>query len=57
MSTETGKKIWGLMGAVRDVMIMDSGGKEGRHLKILVAIDLTKPFQRGTMLMYKTKEC
>lgn len=32
------------------------GGNEGRHIKIMVEIDLTKPLIRGTKLRYKLKE-
>lgn len=28
------------------------GGKEERHVKIQIELDLTKPLQRGTMLKY-----
>lgn len=57
MSIETGRKIGGLIGNVRDVMLMDTGGREGRYLKIQVDIDITTPLQRGTMLKYKMQEC
>lgn len=30
-----------------DVLVVDSGGKVGRHIKILVQIDLTQPLARG----------
>lgn len=56
MYVETGRRIGGLISDVRDVMLMDTGGKEGRHMKIQVDIDITKPLQRGTMLKYKMKE-
>lgn len=57
MSVKTGRKIGGLIGDVRAVMLMDTGGKEGRHMKIQVDIDIIRPLQRGTMLKYKMKEC
>lgn len=45
------------MGPVLDVMIIEAGGSEEHHLKILVESDLTEPLQRGTMLTYKQEEC
>lgn len=46
-------KIGSIIGVVRDVLIVEVGGKDERHLKIQVEIDLTKPLLRGTMLKYK----
>lgn len=43
-----------MLGYVRDVMIVEaSRGKEEKHVKIQIELDLTKPLQRGTMLKYK----
>lgn len=44
------------MGNVLDVMVVGIGGKEGRHLKILVEMDLMKPLVRGTKVKYKNCE-
>lgn len=52
-SIETGKKIGYSIGEVKDVMVVDSEGREERHLKIQVEMDLTKPLPRGTHLKYK----
>lgn len=38
-------------------MIVDAGGKEHRHINVLVDIDLTKPLLRGTKLKRKQLEC
>lgn len=57
ISIETGKKIGGVLGTVTDVMIVDAGGHELRHINILVDIDLTKPLLRGTKLKHKQSEC
>lgn len=56
-SVETGKKIGKLIGPVHDVLLVEAGGKEGRHVKLLVAMDLTKPLVRGTTLKYNQTEC
>lgn len=53
---ETGRKIGMRLGTVLDVLIPDTGGKETRHLKLLVELDLTKPVMRGTRLRFKQNE-
>lgn len=57
MLIETGKKIGALIGSVRDVMLVEARGREDRHVKVLVEMDLTKPLIRGTTLKYKQAEC
>lgn len=39
-----------------DIMIAKTGEKEGRHVKILAKLDLSKPLMRGTMLKHKQSE-
>lgn len=56
MLADTGKKIGSILGNVLDVMVIEVGGNEGRHIKVLVEIDLTKPLARGTKLRYKNNE-
>lgn len=56
LSIETGKKIRNLLGATLDVLVREVGTKEGRHIKILVETDLSKPHIRGTKLKYKMRE-
>lgn len=56
LSIETGKKIGGSLGTVKDVLVAELGGKEERHINIQVELDLTKPLLRGTMLKYKQTE-
>lgn len=53
LSIDTGRKIGCKLGSVRDVLIMDVGGRDERHIKILVDLDLNKPLLRGIMLKYK----
>lgn len=55
-SIATGKKIGNMLGVTRDVLSVEAGGREDRHLKIQVELDLTKPLLRGTMLKYKNSE-
>lgn len=55
-SLDTGRKIGKSLGSVKDVMIMESGGKEARYINVLVDIDLTQPLLRGIKLKYKTTE-
>nr|XP_027076011.1 uncharacterized protein LOC113699853 [Coffea arabica] len=50
LSREIGRKIWGVFKEVRDVVIPQVGGKEGRHPKVLVMVDLSKPLLRGTVV-------
>lgn len=57
LSIETGRNIGGMLGYVHDMIIMDAGERDERHLKIQVEVDLTKPLVRGTMLKYKMVKC
>ena len=50
LSKEVGKKIGGVFIDVKEVLVPQSGGKEGRHLKVLALVDLSKPLLRGTMV-------
>lgn len=56
LSIDTGKKIGSLLGNPLNVLISDGGSKAGRHFKILVDLDLTKPLARGTKLKYQQNE-
>lgn len=47
---EVGRKIGAVFKEVKEVIVPQSGGKEGRHLKMLVLADLSKPFLRGTLV-------
>lgn len=57
MFLESGKKIGALVGKVNDVMLVEAGGREDRHVRVLIDLDLTKPLLRGTTLKYKQEEC
>lgn len=57
MSLESRKKIRALIGNVRDVMLVEAGGRDDRLLKVLIELDLTKPLIQGTTLKYKQEEC
>ena len=50
MSKEAGKKICAGFHKVREVIVPQTGGKEGRHLKILVMADISKPLLRGSIV-------
>ncbi|XP_071901081.1 uncharacterized protein [Coffea arabica] len=50
LSKEVGKKIGAVFKEVREVLAPQSGGKEGRHLKILALVDLSKSLLRGTVV-------
>lgn len=39
-----------------DIIMMEAGGKEGSHIKLLVEIDLRKPLQRGRMPKFIQQE-
>lgn len=48
ISKEAGRKIGAVFLEVKDVIVPQVGGKEGRHLKILVSVDMSQPLLRGT---------
>ncbi|XP_027184311.1 uncharacterized protein LOC113782635 [Coffea eugenioides] len=48
ITKEVGRKIGGVFLSVKEVIIPNSGGKDGKHLKILVEIDIEQPLLRGT---------
>ncbi|XP_027169532.1 uncharacterized protein LOC113774320 [Coffea eugenioides] len=50
ISKEVGRKIGAVFKQVKDVIILQMGGKEGRHLKMFVTMDLSKPLLRGTIV-------
>ena len=41
---EAGRKIGSIFQQVKEVIIPQNGGKEGKHLKVLVEIDLSTPY-------------
>ena len=45
-----GIKVGKLFKSVREVIVPPGGGKEGRHMKILVEVDVQKPLLRGTLV-------
>nr|XP_027102917.1 uncharacterized protein LOC113724191 [Coffea arabica] len=54
LSKEVGRKIGAVFKQVKEIVIPQMGGKEERHLKLLVLVDLSKPLLRGTIV--KTEE-
>ncbi|XP_027158449.1 uncharacterized protein LOC113760073 [Coffea eugenioides] len=54
ITKEIGRKIGAVFHQVKDVIIPQMGGKEGRHLKMFVTVDLSKPLLRRTIV--KTEE-
>ena len=50
ITKEVGRKIGSVFKQVTDVIIPQSTGKKGKHLKILVLTDLLKPLLRGTVV-------
>lgn len=48
ITKEVVKKIGGLFESVKQIIIPTIGSKKGRHMKIMVEVDLAKPFLRGT---------
>lgn len=45
-----------LLGNILDILIPEVGGKENRHIKLLIEIDVTQPLMRGTTLRFKNQE-
>nr|XP_027108780.1 uncharacterized protein LOC113728590 [Coffea arabica] len=50
VTKEAGRKIGGIFAGVREVIIPQGGGKEGKHLKILAEVNLKEPLPRGSMV-------
>nr|XP_027124002.1 uncharacterized protein LOC113740657 [Coffea arabica] len=48
LSKAVGKKVGTIFNEVKDVLIPQTGGKEGKHMKLLVMIDIKQPLLRGT---------
>ncbi|XP_027182378.1 uncharacterized protein LOC113780799 [Coffea eugenioides] len=53
ITKEIGRKIGGVFSSVKEVIIPNGGGKEGKHLKILVEMDLSRPLLRGTTVKWE----
>lgn len=56
LSLDTGRNIGNIMSSVKDIMVMDSGGKDVRYISVLVDINLTQQVLRGKKLRYKKAE-
>ncbi|XP_027157976.1 uncharacterized protein LOC113759597 [Coffea eugenioides] len=50
LSKAVGKKVGTIFHEVKEVLIPQSGGKEGKHMKLLVLIDIKQPLLRGTTI-------
>nr|XP_027099027.1 uncharacterized protein LOC113718313 [Coffea arabica] len=50
LTKEVGRKIGAVFKEVKEVIIPQSGGKEGRHIKILALVDLSTPLLRGIVV-------
>ncbi|KAK6145506.1 hypothetical protein DH2020_022326 [Rehmannia glutinosa] len=50
ISTETGMRIGKMFHSMSDIYIPESGSIKGRHIKLLVAINLKKPLLRGASI-------
>ena len=48
LSKEVGRKIASVFQETKEVIIPQGGGKEGRHIKVLVMADISQPLMRGT---------
>ncbi|KAL3510125.1 hypothetical protein ACH5RR_029526 [Cinchona calisaya] len=46
---------WENFDEVHDIVIPEFGGKKGRHMKVLVSIDLHKPILRRLMMTFQGK--
>ncbi|XP_027178169.1 uncharacterized protein LOC113777336 [Coffea eugenioides] len=55
ISKEVGKKIASVFHGTKEVIIPQGGGKEGRHIKILVLADISEPLMRGTTVKLEGK--
>ena len=50
MLKEARKKIGSIFHQVRKVIVPQTGGKEGRHLKLLVVANICQPLLKGTIV-------
>ncbi|CDP21665.1 unnamed protein product [Coffea canephora] len=50
MSKDVGSKIGAVFNRVKEVIIPQTGSKEGRHIKLLVIADISQPLLRGTIV-------
>lgn len=57
MSKEVGSKIGKLFSQVSDIVIPDSGSRQGRHIKILATINLDKALLRGANIRLNEVIC
>ncbi|KAK6130151.1 LOW QUALITY PROTEIN: hypothetical protein DH2020_036067 [Rehmannia glutinosa] len=57
ITMETGRKIGLKFESVLDVLIPETGSSNGRFLKVLVEVDLTKPLLRGTFIKLGGVSC
>ncbi|KAK6154992.1 hypothetical protein DH2020_009240 [Rehmannia glutinosa] len=57
MSIETGKKIGSKFGKISDIIIPETGSAKGRHLKLLVEVNLDKPLLRGSKIKLGEEVC
>lgn len=55
LSIDTGRKIGSMISAVKDIMLVEAGGKM-KDIKIQVDLDLTKPLLRGLIHKYRQME-
>lgn len=56
LSIESGRKIGSFLGTIQDILVVDSGTQAGRHIKLLLDMDVTKPLVRGTKLQHRQCE-
>ena len=50
LSKAVGKKVGTVFHEVKDVLIPQNGGKEGKHMKLLVVVDIKQPLLRVTLV-------
>ena len=55
MSKAVGFKLEEIFNSVRKVIIPATERKEGRHVKIIVEIDVTQPLIKGTKIKVKIR--
>lgn len=55
LSKDVGRKIGLVFQGIREVIIPQTGGKEGRHMKLSVMADISQPLLRGTTVKLEGK--
>lgn len=57
ITQDIGRKIGSIFVEVKEVLLAQTGSKEGKHIKALCEMDTTQPMLRGTTVILQGKRC